>query len=494
MALVIPESGTIPAAIQPTNAPAAEGWRTWRTKYAAVVFAADVVAVLIAVAVTSFFGFDHGLDVTQWRGHHVNLALLAMVVWPATLAISGAYRRHPADSAPNHRVVAVTAARLAALSAVAGLVTHDMLRRDRFLLFFASLPIAAIAGRWVAGRVLAAFRSRGRALNSMVLAGDAASVARFTVHLRRRPEHGYRVVAACLGLTPAGGSPDALDDVPVLGTSDEVVAHARRLQVDTVAVVGHGSFADTTLQQVAWELERSGITLLVAPDVADLAGPRIRVTPVTGLPLLHISEPRVGGVAQAIKNGYERCLAALFLLVMSPLLLAATIAIKLDSPGPVFFRQERVGRDGHLFGMVKFRSMVHGADAMKAALAAANEYDGALFKIRSDPRVTRVGRVLRKYSVDELPQLWNVVRGHMALIGPRPCLAAEAGRFTPAAHRRFRVRPGLTGLWQVSGRSDLPWEEAVRLDLYYVENWSPSMDLRILVRTVRVVVRGAGAY
>jgi exopolysaccharide biosynthesis polyprenyl glycosylphosphotransferase len=279
-----------------------------------------------------------------------------------------------------------------------------------------------------------------------------------------------------------------------VGNPDGLVEVAKRLFVDSAAVVGSLCFESTSLQQVAWQLERRDVDLLVAPDVIDVAGPRVRFAPVTGMPLLQISEPRIYGPGRWLKPCYERLLSIPLLVLASPLLLVIAIAVLIDSGRPVFYRQKRIGFGGEEFEMVKFRSMVRDADKMLPELLAQNDHDGALFKLRDDPRVTRVGRFLRKYSLDELAQLINVVKGDMLLIGPRPCLQSETEGFGEAARRRFLARPGMTGLWQVSGRSDIPWEEAVRLDLYYVENWSLLMDLMIVWRTFAVVGSGRGGY
>jgi exopolysaccharide biosynthesis polyprenyl glycosylphosphotransferase len=281
---------------------------------------------------------------------------------------------------------------------------------------------------------------------------------------------------------------------PILGSPSGLVEAAQRLCVDSVAVVGTPRFEDETLQQVAWQLERRDVDLLVAPDVVELAGPRIRITPVTGMPLLHITEPRIRGAGRWLKPVYERVLAVPLLVLVSPILAAAAVAILVDSGRPIFYRQRRIGFGGKEFEILKFRTMVRNAEAMRSDLLAANEHDGPLFKIRNDPRVTRIGRILRRFSIDELPQLYNVIKGQMVLVGPRPCLPEEIQGFGEAARRRFLARPGLTGLWQVSGRSEIRWAEAVRLDLYYVENWSPFLDLMILYRTLQVVVGGRGGY
>jgi exopolysaccharide biosynthesis polyprenyl glycosylphosphotransferase len=226
----------------------------------------------------------------------------------------------------------------------------------------------------------------------------------------------------------------------------------------------------------------------------DVAGPRTTIRPVDGLPLLHVEHPKLSGGRRLVKELFDRLVAGTALILLSPLLLAIGLAIRFTSPGPALFRQARVGKDGTTFGVYKFRSMYADAEARLAELRRLNEHDGVLFKIRDDPRVTRLGKHLRRYSLDELPQLLNIVRGQMSLVGPRPPLRSEVDQYADDVHRRLVVKPGLTGLWQVSGRSDLSWDESVRLDLRYVENWSLAMDLLILWRTAFAVVKSSGAY
>jgi len=236
------------------------------------------------------------------------------------------------------------------------------------------------------------------------------------------------------------------------------------------------------------------VQLIVAPAVTDFAGPRIVVRPVDGLPLLHIDEPDLEGIRRALKHALDAALAWVALLGLSPLFLVIGVAIKLHDGGPIFFRQARVGRQGEPFRIWKFRTMVVGAEERLDDLREMNEHDGVLFKIRQDPRVTRVGAFLRKHSLDEMPQLFNVIGGSMSMVGPRPPLQQEVDLYGEEMRRRLLVKPGMTGLWQINGRSDLSWEESVRLDLYYVENWSPALDFMVLWKTLAVVLRGHGGY
>jgi exopolysaccharide biosynthesis polyprenyl glycosylphosphotransferase len=261
-----------------------------------------------------------------------------------------------------------------------------------------------------------------------------------------------------------------------------------------VAVLACPQLDGTALRRLAWELEPTGADLIVAPTLVDVAGPRLSIRPVEGLPLLHVDHPTFTGLRRLLKVGFDRCLAGLALLLLSPLLAVIAVAVKLDSPGPVLFRQLRVGRLGQEFTILKFRSMVADAERRMDEVVQLNQGDGPLFKAHADPRVTRVGAFLRRTSLDELPQLVNVLLGQMSLVGPRPHLAAEVALFGSDMTRRMLVKPGLTGLWQVSGRSDLTWDESVRVDLRYVENWSFMLDVAILWKTLFVVLRRSGAY
>ena len=280
----------------------------------------------------------------------------------------------------------------------------------------------------------------------------------------------------------------------MLGTVFDTRRMCNEVGADTVLVARGGYDSSHEMRRIAWDLEGSGIDLIVVPSVTDVAGPRIHMRPVAGLPLLHMEQPQAGEAGGLSKRAFDVVLTAFGLLLLSPLLLVIAAVVKLQDGGPVFFRQSRVGRDGDAFGMFKFRSMVVDAEQQLSELKGANEMDSVLFKMKDDPRITKVGKFLRRYSVDELPQLFNVLRGEMSLVGPRPPLPSEVSQYHDDVHRRLLVRPGLTGLWQVSGRSGLSWDEAVRLDLYYVDNWSMTSDLVILFKTVQAVLGKAGAY
>jgi exopolysaccharide biosynthesis polyprenyl glycosylphosphotransferase len=276
-----------------------------------------------------------------------------------------------------------------------------------------------------------------------------------------------------------------------LGKVEDFVLHTG---ADAVIVAGHLRKGTTYIRELGWRLERTSTELVLASSLTNVAGPRIRMRPVEGLPLMHVEMPQFTGGRHVAKRAMDICLSSAALLALGPLFLILAVLIRLDSPGPVFFSQDRAGRGSTLFRMYKFRSMVTTAEADLQKLTQLSEGNGVLFKMKNDPRVTGVGRWMRKYSLDELPQFYNVLRGDMSLVGPRPPLPSEVSSYNGHTYRRLFIKPGLTGLWQVSGRSDLDWDESIRLDLYYVENWSVAGDLILLWRTFKVVLMPVGAY
>ncbi|MGN6577869.1 MAG: sugar transferase, partial [Nocardioides sp.] len=326
-----------------------------------------------------------------------------------------------------------------------------------------------------------------RALLRVVLVGHPREVRAALAELHGGGRH--RVVGVCLTRrtsTPFG-------EVPAYHGVESAAEVAERLAADALVVMP-GKVASATLRRLEWAAQRTGTQLYLGTGLLDVDPRRARVVSGGGLTVVQIGHAALRGPRRFLKELTERVLAALVLALLLPFLGAVALAVRLESPGPALFRQQRIGRDGAMFTMLKFRSMSTTAEDERLDLVAANEADGVLFKIQQDPRVTRLGRWLRRYSIDELPQLWNIVAGDMSLVGPRPALPDEVARYDEEPRRRLAVKPGLTGLWQVSGRSDLSWDESVRLDLRYVDNWSLRLDAWILVRTFRAVLRHQGAY
>jgi exopolysaccharide biosynthesis polyprenyl glycosylphosphotransferase len=454
------------------------------------MFVADVAAGLLSS--TAALGLRFGGHITI---SYAILSLAFPALWLAALRLAGAYdARYIGTGSDEFRKVLNAGVSLTAALAIFSYLINTELSRVYLVVTMPSVTVLGLVLRYARRKRLHRKRAMGECMSTVVAVGYEPAVADLINELRRDSYHGLSVVASCL----AGESSDAekVAGVPVFGgvAVEEVADAVRRSGADTVAVLSCPEIDGAMLRQLAWELEKTGTDLCVAPALLDVAGPRTTVRPTAGLTLLHVDHPQLSGPRQVLKGMFDRTMAALALFLLSPLMVAVAMAIRLQDRGPALFAQTRVGKDGHTFKIYKFRTMVVDAEARLAELMPANDLDGVLFKLRRDPRITAIGARLRKYSVDELPQLINVVKGEMSLVGPRPPLPAEAARYADHVRRRLVVKPGITGMWQVNGRSDLSWDESVRLDLRYVENWSFALDLQILWKTVSVIFRGSGAY
>ena len=442
-----------------------------------------------------------GADAAHLTGLLVDLltAFLLPLAWIGVAALNRAYDLRFVGAGTNEfgRVFR-TFLQLAVLTALVSYAADLQIARGFLLLALPLTLLLSWCGRYAARLRLTRLRRSGQAMNRVLAVGSADSVERLALSMSSDQSAGLRVVGACL---PAAQADDAAivrrlheSGIAVVGDYDAVRESVDIIGARSVAVVA-GDVGTRALRMISWELEGSGADLIVSSGLAEVAGRRVHVQSLAGLPLLRVDEPEYVGFRRCVKGAFDRVAAALALLLLSPVLLGIALLVRCTSRGPALYRQTRIGLNGAPFRIVKFRSMRVGADAEIATLAARNEAgDGLLFKIRDDPRVTRLGRVLRRFSLDELPQLFNVLAGSMSLVGPRPPLPEEVAQYGYDVSRRLLVKPGLTGLWQISGRSDLSWEESVRLDLHYVENWSFALDLVVLFKTVRVVVKASGAY
>lgn len=457
----------------------ASHWGSVAGRYVRQAFVVDVCITGIAIATVGSFA----AAAVGWSA----LAGLAFLV---LVAIGHGYDRKTLGDGPvEFQAVLRAGVGSAAVVALGSVAFAVPLPRVQVAVTVVLLTFGAAIGRHALRRVLHGRRSRGVAMSRTLVVGDATSVHHLIHDLRGATYHGYQVIGVCL---PAITDQPPQDGVPTLGALADIPQVAYDHQVDVVIVSGSELSGDA-LRRLSWALGRAGVDLVVAPGLVEVLGPRVHLRPTAGLSLLEVetTSPRRRLLA---KSTLDRTLGAAILLAVSPVILAAAIAVRVTSRGPAFFHQRRIGVDGREFTMWKLRSMYTDAEERRAALLGSSDRDGLMFKMHDDPRITPVGRLLRRYSVDELPQLWNVVRGDMSLVGPRPPLPQEVDEYHDAVYRRLRVRPGLTGLWQVSGRADLSWDESIRLDLRYVDNWSVAMDLMILWKTGRAVFGGSGAY
>lgn len=464
----------------------------WEQRYRRAVITSDTVATAFVVAaIGNFFG---ARDAANW---HEKWGILAFGTWLlvlGALAVSRSWT--PAVLGQGAEEFRRLGRALFTATVVLALGGIALTSRNIKLWIFVAIPAIALItmpARYLLRLWLHKQRKEGRCLRPVLAAGSPSTVRDLISRTRKFPHLGWRVDAVCTtdGLGLDG---DRLDGVRVVGRLTDVASHVRRDGYRVVAVTPDPHWSPDRLQRLAWNLEGSDAEMVVAPVLMEVAGPRLHIDAVLGIPLLRVSMPTFTGGRRAVKGVVDRMGAAILLLLFAPLMVFVALLVVTDSRGGALYRQRRVGKDGREFTMLKFRTMIAGADAARAALAHRNEGAGLLFKLRRDPRVTRVGTVLRRYSIDELPQLFNVLAGSMSLVGPRPPLPEESAAYGPDIRRRLLVKPGLTGLWQISGRSDLSWEEAVRLDLRYVEDWSLALDTVILWKTLRAVLYGQGAY
>jgi exopolysaccharide biosynthesis polyprenyl glycosylphosphotransferase len=460
------------------------GWTKYYLRRAAL---ADFGCAILGVFAAAQLRF--GNHVT---GAYVALSLALPVLWIGAVRLAGGYDvRFIGTGSDEFRKVLNAGVGLTAAIALFSYAINLELSRAYVLIALPSTTMFDLVTRLIIRKRLHRQRAGGRYLLSVVAVGHEAAVANLVKELGRDRYHGLTVVGACVA------HPSECEEVagiPVYGDLDDVTAAVRAFGADTVAVTTCPEMDGVKLRALAWELEKTGTDLCVAPALLDVAGPRTTIRPTAGLTLLHVDHPQLSGFRVVIKDLFDRCVAATALILLFPLMVLLGATIWLHDRGPALFTQIRVGKDGRVFKIYKFRTMVVDAEKRKAELLSSNDHDGILFKIREDPRITAVGAHLRRWSVDELPQLLNVLMGDMSLVGPRPALPAEAAEYADHVRRRLVVKPGLTGLWQVSGRSDLSWEESVRLDLRYVENWSFALDLQIMWKTISVMVWRVGAY
>jgi exopolysaccharide biosynthesis polyprenyl glycosylphosphotransferase len=499
-----PERAETVVSEQPDSAPR-KSETTWERRYARRLIVTDLLVVVWAVAGAQIarFGLDPTPAIVDTRRYEFELAtsytalsLILIAAWMLVLAVFGTRdSRAVGVGSTEYKRIFDASLRLFGLVAIVAFLLRVDVARSYVLLAFPAGVFALLFARWLWRQWLVAVRGRGAFSSRVLLLGSMASLVSVARDLIRFPGAGYHVVAAI-----------ATDDVSsrhLLGTTiplssgiDRVMATMAERDADTLVITSSAELSPQRVRELSWSLEPGRQHLVVAPSLTDVGGPRIHMRPVAGLPLMHVETPRYEGAKRVAKRTFDLLASGGLILICAPVMLLIATAVRLSSRGPILFPQERVGLKGRHFRMLKFRSMVIDAEAMLGGLEqqAQDRGNKVLFKMEDDPRVTPVGKVLRRFSLDELPQLLNVFVGDMSLVGPRPPLEREVAIYETHVHRRFLVKPGITGLWQISGRSNLSWEDSVRLDLYYVENWSLTGDLIILWRTLRAVLARDGAY
>lgn len=473
--------------------PAKEWWYTYRR----LVIMLDVLVVGIALVIANVARFS-GLQTAVVGLKSLTYPIISLILgvaWIVLLLGSRAYSSHTLGFGDSEyrRVVRATFLLFGGLSMAAVLFQFDFARG--FLAIALPLGLLLILmGRWSMRQVLVRKRNRGAMMDEVLLIGSREAVQWTAERINRTPGAGYRIGAVACG---ADRVPVTLEDGTELvnfGALDDTVDHLVTSGLRTVIIADDVQADRKFLRRLSWQLEDTTVQLVVTSRLTDVTGPRIHWRPVEGLPLMTVDTPRYSGFKYVLKRAFDLSVAVFSAVIVSPLLLVTALAIKAEDNGPVLYRQQRVGINGQSFTMTKFRSMRVDADRVKAQLMDTNEGAGPLFKMRQDPRVTKVGRLIRKLSIDELPQLIDVIRGDMSLVGPRPQLPEEVASLEPHQRRRLKVKPGITGPWQVGGRSNLSGDESVRLDLTYVENWSLSGDLLIMAKTVKAVLARDGAF
>lgn len=470
----------------------------WAHRYARTVATVDLVVVTLTLTAAVLLGELDGramADTTSIVPLHIVGAVVVGAAWMLMLSVTASRSSRIVGTGGTEfqRVFVATFVVLGAVAVFAYFTGIRNLRLD--LVAAAGIGVFSLtAGRWATRRWLVSRRREGEMSSRVLLVGSASSIRETARDLRRSPQAGLHVVGAC---TPGRASGTVRDTgIPIVGGLDRVAHAMSAVAADTVIVTGGNKMSRQAVREISWQLEPGRQHLIVAPSLTDIGGPRLHTRPVAGLPLIHVETPRYDGGKLYVKRAFDVIASGVLLFLLLPVLVGLAAVVHFSSPGGVIYRQQRVGLRGDRFDMLKFRSMYPDADARLAELLAESRSEGndVLFKMKDDPRVTPVGKVLRRFSLDELPQLVNVFLGHMSLVGPRPPLDREVSLYADHVHRRFLVKPGITGLWQVSGRSNLDWDESVRLDLYYVENWTLTGDIVILWKTARSVLASDGAY
>ncbi|KKC02211.1 polyprenyl glycosylphosphotransferase [Mycobacterium nebraskense] len=500
MSLPRHQTSALPVTAAPAPSPAGNAVRRWQHRYSHRLRISDTVIVCASVLLAQYVRFGEIANTSGYSDVGMTmLSFLFAALWLSSLAVF--QTRSPrviGAGIDEYRRIGSASFWTFGIIAMVTLLAKVDLARGYLAIALPVGTIGLLGSRSLWRKHIRQMRANGQCQTAVLAIGDRQAVSHLAHELARNPLDGYVVVGICIpGYGPPRGNTLTLGGraVPILGDVSHAVAAIHSCGADTVAVTQTDHFGMHGIRELMWQLETMDVDVVVSPGVMDVAETRLTLRPTAGMPLLHVEKPQYEGTQRFQKQVFDFLFSLLALIGTAPILIAAAIAVKLTSKGPVFYPSERIGIDGKPFRMLKFRTMVDGADTQIEHLLALNEgAGGMLFKMRQDPRVTPVGRILRRFSIDELPQFINVLKGDMSVVGPRPPLRREVENYDGDVKRRLLVKPGVSGLWQVSGRSDLSWEESVRLDLSYVDNWSMSGDLMIIAKTIKAVLTSHGAY
>ncbi len=473
-------------------------------KYARKLIFSDALVICSSVILGQIFRFattsGHPVYVSLDGGPHVRYLAVSAVIavaWMGFLSLGSRSAKVVGRGFDEYVTLAAATLQLFGLIAIASTLFHFDISRGYLAIALPTGLVGLITTRWIWRKFHASKRRLGYNQSRLLVVGATSAATDIATEFAKDPWAGYHVAGFCTPMGPTHAKEVitiAGRDIPIVGTDEAILAAVQRTNADTVALAATHHLSPTEIRRLMWELETHGIDLMVAPGLIDIADQRLTSRPVAGMAVFEITKPQYSRANSLIKRTFDIAFAGAALLAVAPLMLVTALAVKLTSAGPIFYKAERIGLDGIPFKMTKFRSMYQDADARQADMIAANGGGAMFFKMKDDPRVTPIGKIIRKYSIDELPQFFNVLTGHMSVVGPRPQVRREVDTYDDLVSRRLAVKPGLTGLWQISGRSDLAVEDAVRLDLSYVENWSLLQDILIITKTVRTVLTGSGAY
>lgn len=473
------------------------------TKFARKLMCTDAVVISCSVLIGQLIRFAGTAThpVLAWTGSahigYTSLSAVLVILWMGFLALGSRSPKVTGRGFEEYVTLAAATLQLFGLVAIGSMLLHIDISRGYLAI---ALPLGLtglFATRWMWRRINGRKRRQGHDQSKLLVVGATRAAHDIATEFAKDPWAGYQVVGICTPLGPSRAKEVitvAGRDIPIVGTDEAILDAVQRSGVDTVALAATHHLSPVEIRRLMWELETVGVDLMVAPGLIDIADQRLTSRPVAGMAVFEITKPQYSRANSFLKRSFDVVFATAALLAVSPIMVLTAIAVRLTSPGPIFYRSERIGIDGQPFRMTKFRSMYTDADSRQADLIAANGGNALYFKMKDDPRVTKVGKVIRKFSIDEVPQFFDVLSGAMSVVGPRPQVRREVDTYDDLVSRRLSVKPGLTGLWQVSGRNDLEVEDAVRMDLSYVENWSLLQDLLIIAKTVRTVIAGSGAY